>query len=84
VNGLIPPAVSRGTVGEVETVDDAEGGDGLGVRGIKDGRGESDGPDLRDGLIGGRSTRLPSAASVSRLGSSSDEADDNKVEGESE
>jgi hypothetical protein len=86
VNGLIPPGVPRIAVGEVEAVDDAKGGDGLGGRGIKlkDGRGESDGPDLRDGLIGGRSTRLPSAASVSRLGSSSDEADDKKGEGESE
>lgn len=79
VNGIIPTVV----VGEVESGDDGEGEGGLGSRGIKDGRG-SDGPDLRDGLIGGRSTRIPSAASVSKSGSGSDEEDDKKVEGEGE
>ena len=60
-------------------MENSEGEGGLGSRGIRDGR-DSDGPDLRDGLIGGRYTRLPSAF-ASEFGSGSGELEDLKVEG---
>lgn len=59
-----------------------EGVDGLDSRGIKGGR-DSDGPDLRDGLIGGRYTSLASAF-TSEFGSGSGEVEDERVEGGTE
>lgn len=69
-NGVIPRLVffdGVGGVDGVEYVEDVGGVDGLGSRGIRGGR-DSDGLDLRDGLIGGRYTRLISSAPASEFG----------------
>ena len=59
------------------------GVDGLDGREIRGGR-DSDGPDLRDELIGGRFTGLASSVPTSESGSGSDEVMDERVGGGNE
>jgi hypothetical protein len=81
-NGVLPELVLGGVGGAsgaegVEGVGDVDGLDG---RGIRDGR-DSDGPDTREGLIGGRHTDPASSVSPSEFDPGSGEVEDERVEG---